>query len=86
MLFMIIGEWPPENRKAILARRAEIGGASLPGQLHHWLAGGGGRSFTVADVNDVAQIVDGCFKWSDLIHFEVIPIGTPEQIMKAMAR
>ena len=86
MLYVTIYTWPPENRKAIVARFMETGGQPPPGVklLGRWTDVGGGRGFTLTESDDSVAVGKFIYGWNDLMDFEVIPVNNDEQLAKVL--
>lgn len=86
MLYLSIYRFPPENRKAVIARFMETGGKPQPGVklLGRWNDVAGGRGFTVTESDDPVAASKYIQEWSDLMSFEVIPVLTDEQMVKVL--
>lgn len=86
MLFMSIYTYEPDKRDEVLKRRSE--GIFAPEGakcLGNWLYTGGGRAFTLFELDDPMIAAQWGHIWNDLGKFEVYPIVDTEELMKAMA-
>jgi hypothetical protein len=86
MLFITVYTYEPDQRDAILKRRAEglfkPEGAKCLGQ---WSCASGGRAFTLCEAADPLTIFKWVHAWSDLGKFEVYPVVDTEELIKAFA-
>ena len=75
MLFMTIYTFEPENRDAIIKRRAEKGplvqaGIKIVGE---WSSLSGHRSFRLTEVEDPKAFLAAAMAWTDLGKLETYP-------------
>ena len=88
MLFISVYDYEPEKRDEIIKRRAEglftPEGAKCLGQ---WSTTGGGRVFTLFEINDNMALAQWAASWNDLGKFAAYPVVDTEELVKAaMAR
>lgn len=85
MLFMSIFTWEPEKRDEVVKRRAEglfaPEGAKCLGQ---WSATGGGRAFTLFEINDNLALAQWSANFNDLGKFTTYPVVETEELIKAI--
>jgi hypothetical protein len=86
MIYLTIYRWKPENRKEIVARFMENGGAPPTGVklLSRWTDLGGGRGFTLTETDDPVALSSFCYVWNDLMSFEIVPVINDEQLAKVL--
>lgn len=85
MLFMSIFSWEPEKRDEVIKRRAE--GLFMPEGakcLGQWSATGGGRTFTLFEVNDNMAAAQWAASFNDLGKFETHLVVDTEELIKAI--
>ena len=83
-LFILIYTYKPEQRDAILKRRAE--GLFTPEgakRLGQWSGVSGGRVFTLVEAEDLLVITQMVHAWSDLGEFDIYPVVDTEEALKA---
>ena len=85
MLFMNIFTYEPEKRDEVIKRRAEKGAMTTAKIIGEWVVIGGGRVFSVLEVDDPKVGAAASMAWSDLGHNEIIPIMSSEDVMKILA-
>ena len=75
MLFMVHWTIPQENRKAIIQRFLETGGAPPEGAtlLGRWHTADGAYGFAIAESNDPQALAKWSIAWNDLIPMDVRP-------------
>ncbi|MDH5364127.1 MAG: DUF3303 domain-containing protein [Dehalococcoidia bacterium] len=86
MLFMSIYTYEPENREAVIKRRAEKG-ASVPAGVKvvgEWTSLAGHRVFRVTEVEDPRALYAAISAWLDLGKVEIFPVMPTEEIMKLL--
>jgi hypothetical protein len=86
MLFMAMTSYEVEKRDEVTKRLLEIGdkfpkGIKVIGQ---WSAIGGGRGFTLVEVDDPKVALTATMAWSDLLKFEIVPVIETEEVRKLM--
>ena len=86
MLFMTIYTYEPENRDAILKRRAEKGqlvpaGTKIVGE---WSSLAGHRVFRLVEVDDPRAMLGATAAWADLGKIEAFPVMPTEEVMKLL--
>jgi muconolactone delta-isomerase len=84
MLFISISSWEPEKRDELIKRRAEglfaPEGAKCLGQ---WSVAGGGRTFTLFEIDDSMALAQWSASFSDLGKFMTYPVVDTEELIKA---
>lgn len=86
MLFMSIFTYEPEKRDEVIKRRAE--GLFLPEGakcLGQWSATGGGRAFTLFEIDDNMALAQWASYFNDLGKFTTYPVVDTEELIKAIA-
>jgi len=85
MLFISIFTYEPEIRDTVLKRRGESlftpENAKCLGQ---WSYTGGGKVFTLFEVDNPLVLAQWAHAWSDLGKFESFPVIDTEELMNAM--
>ena len=86
MLFMTIYTFEPENREAVIKRRAEKGalvqaGAKIVGE---WSSIVGHRVFRLVEVEDPRAMLAATAAWADLGKIEAFPVMPTEEVMKLL--
>ena len=87
MLFMVIETFRDQDARAIY-RRLRDRGRSMPNGLafvNSWVQADLGRCFQVMECDDVTLLQRWVVQWSDLIHFEIVPIVTGKDTAAALA-
>jgi hypothetical protein len=87
MKFVLIWSYPPENRKAVLARFKDTGGMPPAGvkMLGRWHAIAGGKGVCVSESEDPIALGKWALEWSDLMSMEMYPAADDEQAAKYLA-
>ena len=75
--YMVIEHFRPNCVQAVYQRFAESGRMLPPGLYYvdSWLAADGGRCFQLMETHDPRLFDDWIQSWSDLVEFEIVPIG-----------
>jgi len=86
MLFMAMTSYEVGKRDEVTKRLLDIGdkfpeGIKVIGQ---WSAIGGGRGFTLVEVDDPKVALTATMAWSDLLKFEIVPVIETEEVRKLM--
>lgn len=85
MLFISIFTYEPEKRDEVIKRRSEglfvPEGAKCHGQ---WSATGGGRAFTLFEIDDNMALAQWSASWNDLGKFATYPVVDTEELIKAI--
>jgi hypothetical protein len=87
MLFMVIETFRNQDARAIY-RRLRDRGRSLPNGLafvNSWVQADLGRCFQVMECDDVTLLQQWVVQWSDLVHFEIVPVVTGKDTAAALA-
>jgi hypothetical protein len=86
MLFMVMTSYEPEKRDEVTKRLLDIEGKHPEGMkvIGQWSAIGGGRGFTLAEVDDPKVGLIAAMAWSDLLKFEIVPVIETEEVRKLM--
>lgn len=86
MLFMTIYTYEPEEREAVIRRRAEKGAMAPQGMkiVGEWSALTGGRVFRLVEVDDPRVMLGATAAWADLGKIESIPVMETEEVMKLL--
>ncbi len=86
MLFMIIFEYEPENRDAIMGRFIEKGSMLPEGvkEVGMWSSIGGSRVFSVYESDDSAALAKFGHEWNDLGVGELVPLMETSEYVKLL--
>lgn len=86
MLFMSIFTYEPENREAVIKRRAEKGALVQAGVkiLGEWTSLAGHRVFRLSEVEDPRALYANSSAWLDLGKIEIFPVMPTEELMKLL--
>jgi hypothetical protein len=86
MLFMTVYTYEPENRPAVIKKRAEQGGLVPPGVkiLGEWSAVGGGRVFRLVDADSAQTLLAAANPWADLGKIETYPVMPVDDVIKLL--
>jgi hypothetical protein len=87
MLFMVIETFRNQDALAIY-RRLRDRGRSLPNGLafvSSWVQADLGRCFQVMECDDVTLLQRWVAQWSDLVHFEIVPVVLGKDTAAALA-
>ncbi len=86
MLFMVITSYEVGKRDEVIKRLLDIGGKFPEGikVIGQWSAIGGGRGFTLVEVEDPKVALTATMAWSDLLKLEVVPVIETEEVRKLM--
>jgi hypothetical protein len=87
MLFMTIYTYEPENREAVIKRRAEKGALIPAGvkTIGEWSSVAGHRVFRLTEVEDAKAFLAAAMAWTDLGKIETYPVMPTEEVMKLVA-
>jgi len=84
MLFMVTSTGEPGNQNELLKRTRERGQVSVKGikVIGSWVYPGAHKAFTLCEANDIKALVNMTLPWSDLRHFEIVPVIEMEELRK----
>jgi len=87
MLYMSIYTYEPEKRASVIKRRAEKGATVPEGMkvIGEWSAIGGGRVFSLVEMEDPRLGLAVSSAWNDLGKVEIIPVMLTEDVMKLLS-
>jgi len=87
MLFMTVYTYEPENRQAVIKKRAEQGRLDPPGTktLGEWSAVAGGRVFRLIEAPDAATLLAAAHPWADLGKIESYAVMSVDDVIKLLA-
>jgi len=87
MLFMTVYTYEPENREAVIKKRAEKGPLLPPGvkSMGEWSAVGGGRVFRLVEADDTRALLAAVHPWADLGKIEAYPVMPVDDVIKLLA-
>jgi hypothetical protein len=76
MLFMVIENFRNQNAKAVYRRFRERGRMMPEGLtfVNSWVAADLGRCFQLMECDDITLLQRWVAEWSDLVHFEIVPV------------
>lgn len=88
MLFMTVYKYEPENREAVIKKRAEKGGLVPPGVkvLGEWSAITGGRVFRLIEADDARALLAAAHPWADLGKVESYPVMSVDEVIKLLTK
>jgi hypothetical protein len=85
MLFISVYTYEPQKRDEVIKRRSE--GLFVPEgakRLGQWSTTGGGRVFTLFEINDNMALAQWAASWNDLGKFETYPVVDTDELIKAI--
>ncbi|MDX1456236.1 MAG: DUF3303 family protein [Marinobacter sp.] len=87
MLFILRWKLPPEHRDEAIRRFLETGGKPPEGVtlVGRWFAVAQNAGVAILETNDPALIQEMSLQWTDLMHMEVSPALTDDQMGPLMA-
>ncbi len=87
MLFMSIYTYEPENRDAVIKRRAEKGALVQAGVkvVGEWSSIAGHRVFRLTEAEDPKAFFAAAMAWTDLGKLETYPVMLTEEVLKLIA-
>lgn len=88
MLFMVIEHFDQARVKDIY-RRFHERGRMMPDGLRYvdsWIQADLARCFQVMECDDVAVLQEWVLEWSDLAHFEIVPLASSKATAAAIAK
>ncbi len=85
MLYMIIEEFHDGGPAPVYQRLRESGRLAPDGlrYVESWVSQDLTRCYQLMECNDRALLDEWMSRWSDLVHFEVVPVVTSEQAATA---
>lgn len=86
MQFMVIETFRDQDAKAVYTRLKEKG-RSLPEGLTFvgsWISADLDRCFQIMECDDVTRLQRWVTEWSDLVHFEIVPVAPGSETMSAV--
>ena len=87
MLFMCIETFKNQDAKAVY-RRFRDRGRQMPDGLAFvgsWVTADLDRCFQLMECDDVTLLQQWIVQWSDLIHFEILPVVAGKDVAAALA-
>lgn len=87
MLFMCIETFKNQDAKAVY-RRFRDQGRQMPDGLTFvgsWVTADLDRCFQLMECDDVTRLQEWIVRWSDLIHFEILPVVPGKDVAGALA-
>jgi hypothetical protein len=87
MLFMCIETFKDQDAKAVY-RRFRDRGRQMPDGLAFvgsWVTADLDRCFQLMECDDVTLLQQWIVQWSDLIHFEILPVVPGKDVAAALA-
>ena len=87
MLFMTVFSYEPENRAAVIKKRAEKGPLVPPGIkiLGEWSVVAGGRVFRLLEADDPRAFLVGADPWAGLGKIEAYAVMPTDDVIKLLA-
>jgi hypothetical protein len=88
MLIMTVYTYEPENREAVIKKRAEKGGLVPPGVkiLGEWSAVTGGKVFRLVEAEDAHALLAASHPWSVLGKIESYPVMPVDDVIKILTK
>ncbi len=86
MLFMTVYKYEPQNREAIIKKRAEKGPLIPQGVkiLGEWSAIAGGKVFRLMETDDSRAMLTAAHPWADLGKIKVYPVMPTDDVIKLL--
>lgn len=86
MLFMVIERFKNHDAKAVYRRFRDQGRGAPDGlrYVNSWIAANLDRCYQVMECDDVRLFQQWVASWSDLIEFEIVPVGLSSQTREAI--
>ena len=87
MLFMIVETFRNQDAKSVY-RRLRDRGRMMPDGLKFvssWVAADLGRCFQLMECDDVRLLQRWVTEWSELVHFEIVPVVAGKETAEALA-
>jgi hypothetical protein len=87
MLFMVIERFRSQDAKSVYRRSREKGRMLPEGVtfVNSWVEADLSRCFQLMECGDVTLLQRWVAEWSDLIHFEIVPIVPGKETAAALA-
>jgi len=87
MLFMVIETFRNQDAKAVYRRFKEKGRMTPEGLgfVESWVSADLDRCFQIMECSDVALLQRWAAHWSDLVHFEIVPVVHGKATAAALA-
>jgi len=87
MLFMVIETFRDQQAKSIYRRLRDKGRMTPDGLtfVGSWITADLSRCFQVMECADVTLLQRWTTEWSDLIHFEIVPVVSGKDTAEALA-
>ena len=87
MLFMVIETFRNQDARSVYRRLLERGRLMPDGLVfvNSWVQADVGRCFQVMECEDVTLLQRWVAEWSDLIHFEIVPVVPGKDTAAALA-
>jgi len=88
MLFMVVEQFRNQDAKTIYRRLSEKGRMMPEGLtfVSSWVAADLSRRFQLMECGDLSQFQRWVSEWSDLMHFEIVPVIPGKETAAALAR
>jgi hypothetical protein len=86
VLFMVIERFKNRDAKAVYRRFRDQGRGAPDGlrYVNSWIAANLDRCYQVMECDDVRFLQQWVASWSDLIEFEIVPVGLSSQTREAI--
>ena len=87
MLFMVIETFRNQDAKAVYRRFRDKGRMTPDGLafIGSWVEADLARCFQLMECDDVTLIQQWIVRWSDIIHFEILPVVPGKDVASALA-
>lgn len=87
MLFMVIERFRNQDAKSVYRRLQEKGRLMPEGVtfVNSWVEADLGRCFQLTECGDVTLLQRWVAEWSDLVHFEIVPVVPGGETAAALA-
>lgn len=88
MLFMVVERFKNRDAKAVYRRFRDQGRGTPEGlkYINSWIEANFDRCFQLMECNDVRLLQQWVAFWSDLIEFEIVPVGPSSETREAIER
>lgn len=88
MLFMVIETFRGQDGRAVYRRFREKGRMAPDGLVYvgSWIEANLGRCFQLMECDDAGLLQEWVASWSDLAHFEIVPVVPSKETAAIMER
>jgi Protein of unknown function (DUF3303) len=86
MLFMVIENYRNQDAKSVYRRFSDKGRMMPDGIsfVSSWVTADLGRCFQIMECDDITLLQQWAAEWSDLVHFEILPIAPGKDTAAAL--